>query len=130
MPGSEEAVVFDPNNISGAIATVGDIKAAYENDTGDVGESSKVLMLIGPVIDKKKQVTASDVESAYLQEVDTSSFGATEIMMMILIMAFGIVEELLIAIFTTKETIDSKMMRQVSYYLEWKDEEEKERFII
>lgn len=130
MPGSEEAVVFDPNNISGAIATLGDIKAAYENDTGDVGESSKVFMLIGPVIDKKKQVTASDVESAYLQEVDTSSFGATEIMMMILIMAFGIVQEFLIAIFTPKATIDRKMLSQVSSYLEWKDEEEKERFLI
>lgn len=130
MPGSEEAVVFDPNNISGAIATLGDIKAAYENDTGDVGESSKVFMLIGPVIDKKKQVTASDVESAYLQEVDTSSFGSTEIMMMILIMAFGIVQEFLIAIFTPKATIDRKMLSQVSSYLEWKDEEEKERFLI
>ena len=130
MPGSEEAVVFDPNNISGAIATLGDIKAAYENDTGDVGESSKVFMLIGPVIDKKKQVTASDVESAYLQEVDTSSFGATEIMMMILIMAFGIVQEFLIAIFTPKATIDRKMLSQVSSYLEWKNEEEKERFLI
>ena len=130
MPGSEEAVVFDSNNISGAIATLGDIKAAYENDTGDVGESSKVFMLIGPVIDKKKQVTASDVESAYLQEVDTSSFGATEIMMMILIMAFGIVQEFLIAIFTPKATIDRKMLSQVSSYLEWKDEEEKERFLI
>lgn len=130
MPGSDEAVVFDPNNISGAIATLGDIKAAYENDTGDVGESSKVFMLVGPVLDKKNQTTASDVEEAYLQEVDTSSFGSTEIMMMILIMAFGIVQEFLIAIFTPKATIDRKMLSQVSSYLEWKDEEEKERFLI
>ena len=130
MPGSDEAVVFDPSNISGAIATLGDIKAAYENDTGDVGESSKVFMLIGPVLDKKNQTTASDVETAYLQEVDTSSFGSTEIMMMILIMAFGIVQEFLIAIFTPKATIDRKMLSQVSSYLEWKDEEEKERFLI
>lgn len=123
MPGSEEAVVFDPNNISGAIATLGDIKAAYENDTGDVGESSKVFMLIGPVIDKKKQVTASDVESAYLQEVDTSSFGTTEVMMMILIMIFGIVQEFIIALYTPKSTIDRKTLSQFSEYLDLKEME-------
>ena len=50
--------------------------------------------------------------------------------MMILIMAFGIVQEFLIAIFTPKATIDRKMLSQVSSYLEWKDEEEKERFLI
>ena len=29
-----------------------DIKAAYENDNGDVGDSAKMIMLVGPAIEK------------------------------------------------------------------------------
>ena len=49
---------------------------------------------------------------------------------MILIALFGIVQEFLIYLFTPKATIDRKLLSQVSSYMMWKDEEEKERFLI
>ena len=56
--------------------------------------------------------------------------GMSEWMMMIFIALVGIVQEFLIALFTPKANIDRKVLSQVSSYLEWKDEEEKERFLI
>ncbi len=116
MPGAAEPVVFDPNNISGSINLLGDIKAAYENDTGDVGESAKMFMLIGPTLESMKKTKATDVTEAYNQKVSVSSFGTTEIMMMVLIMIFGIVQEFLIALFTPKSTIDRKMLSRFDAY--------------
>ena len=116
MPGSDEPVVFDPNNISGSINLLGDIKAAYENDTGDVGESAKMFMLIGPTLESMRKTKASDISEAYSQKVSVSSFGTTEIMMMVLIMIFGIVQEFLIALFTPKSTIDRKMLSRFDAY--------------
>lgn len=116
MPGSDEPVVFDPNNISGSINLLGDIKAAYENDTGDVGESAKMFMLIGPTLESMKKTKAADISEAYSQKVSVSSFGTTEIMMMVLIMIFGIVQEFLIALFTPKSTIDRKMLSRFDSY--------------
>ena len=116
LPGSTEPVVFDPNNISGSINLLGDIKAAYENDTGDVGESAKMFMLIGPTLESMRKTKAADISEAYSQKVSVSSFGTTEIMMMVLIMIFGIVQEFLIALFTPKSTIDRKMLSRFDAY--------------
>lgn len=116
LPGSTEPVVFDPNNISGSINLLGDIKAAYENDTGDVGESAKMFMLIGPTLESIRKTKAADISEAYSQKVSVSSFGTTEIMMMVLIMIFGIVQEFLIALFTPKSTIDRKMLSRFDAY--------------
>lgn len=46
-----ELVVFDESNPSMALTTLKDLKAAYENDTGDVGESAKLFVLLGPAIE-------------------------------------------------------------------------------
>lgn len=116
MPGSDEPVVFDPNNISGSINLLGDIKAAYENDTGDVGESAKMFMLIGPTLEGMQKTKADNISDAYNQKVSVSSFGTTEIMMMVLIMIFGIVQEFLIALFTPKSAIDRKMLSRFDAY--------------
>ena len=122
-------VAFDPDNIPKSLQTLGDIQSAYENDSGDVGQSAKMFMIIGPALESKFANKAT-LENITEQKMSTNSFGTTEVMMMILIMIFGIVQEFIIAIFTPKATIDRKMLSQVSSYLEWKDEEEKERFLI
>jgi len=109
-------VVFDENNISGAINTLSDVKAAYENDTGDVGESAKMFMLIGPQLENANKTKAASVEEAFDQDISVSSFGTTEVMMMLLIMIFGIVQEFLIALFTPKSTIDRKMLSRFDAY--------------
>ena len=105
-----QVVEFDPNNISGSISTLGDIKAAYENDNGDVGDSAKMFMLIGPSIEKLFEKKYDSLEDASQASVSTSSFGATEIMMMLLIMLFGFAQEYLIAIFTPEAIIDRKLL--------------------
>lgn len=112
-----QVVEFDPNNITGAITILSDVKAAYENDNGDVGDSAKMFMLIGPSIEKAFEKQYDSLEEASKASVSTSSFGATEIMMMILIMLFGIAQEYLIAIFTPEAIIDRKLLSNFKGYL-------------
>ena len=88
---------------------------AWQSDTGDVGESSKIFTLIATYMNA---------------DVKAGGMGVSEWMMMILIAIFGIVQEFLIYIFTPKAVIDRKLLSQVSQYLRWKDEVEKERFLI
>ena len=87
----------------------------WQSDTGDVGESSKIFTLIATYINA---------------DAKAGGMGISEWMLMILIALFGIVQEFLIYLFTPKATIDRKLLSQVSNYMMWKDEEEKERFLI
>lgn len=68
-----QPVVFDPNNISGAISILGDVKAAYENDNGDVGDSAKMFMLVGPSVEKMFEKQYDTLEEASKANVSTSS---------------------------------------------------------
>lgn len=117
-------VVFDPDNISKSLQTLGDIQSAYENDSGDVGQSAKMFMIIGPALESKFTNKAT-LENITEQKVSTNSFGTTEVMMMILIMVFGIVQELIIALYTPKSTIDRRALSQFSEYLDLKSMESK-----
>lgn len=87
----------------------------WQSDTGDAGESSKIFTLIATYINA---------------DAKAGGMGISEWMLMILIALFGIVQEFLIYLFTPKATIDRKLLSQVSNYMMWKDEEEKERFLI
>ena len=102
-------------NVQLAISRLQNGIAQWQNDTGDVGESSKIFTLL----------------ATYLR-ADTSAggIGIAEWMLMIFIAIAGIVQEFLIAIFTPKAAIDRKLLSQVSQYLLWKNKEEKERFLI
>lgn len=129
-------VVFDDDEskstkvlVDTALTQLKAFRTDVENDSGDIGSSSKIFMMIGSWIDGKNSKSASNLEEALNIKVSTG-MGTTELMMMILIMIFGIVQEFLIALFTPKATIDRKILSQCSSYLEWKDEEEKERFLI
>ena len=115
-------VVFDPDNISKSLQTLGDIQSAYENDSGDVGQSAKMFMIIGPTLESKFANKAT-LENITEQKVSTNSFGTTEVMMMILIMIFGIVQEFIIALYTPKSTIDRRTLSQFSEYLDLKEME-------
>lgn len=122
-------VEFPANNPSGALTMLKDVKAAYENDNGDIGDSAKMFMLIGPSIENafKAKVTLENISE---KGVSTSSFGATEIMIMVFILIVGIGQEFLIAHFTPKATIDRNLLRQVSEYLLWENKDQKERFLL
>ena len=102
-------------NVQLAISRLQNCISAWQSDTGDVGESSKIFTLL----------------ATYMQaETTAGGMGMSEWMMIVFIALVGIVQEFLIAIFTPKANIDRKVLSQVSSYLEWKDEEEKERFLI
>ena len=78
----------------------------WQSDTGDAGASSKIFTLV----------------ATYLKaDEKAGGLGASEIMMMLLIMIFGIVQEFLIAIFTPKVAISRKMLSQFSEYLDGVD---------
>lgn len=102
-------------NVQLAISRLQSAIMQWQSDTGDAGASSKVFTLI----------------ATYINAAPTAGgMGASEIMLMILIMIFGIVQEFLIALFTPKSNIDRQLLSQVSAYLEWTNEEDKERFLI
>lgn len=113
-------VEFDEDNISKALQTLGDIQSAYENDSGDVGQSAKMFMIVGPALESKFS-SKSTLENITDAKVSTNSFGTTEVMMMLLIMIFGIVQEFIIALYTPKSTIDRRTLSQFSAYLNLKE---------
>ena len=80
-----ELVEFDENNPSLALTTLKDLKAAYENDTGDVGESAKIFVLLGPA------------------------------MIMIFIMAVGVLMEVILAAFTPKPIITRRIFDKYNF---------------
>ncbi|MCF0125593.1 MAG: hypothetical protein HUJ68_07545 [Clostridia bacterium] len=75
---------------------------AWQVDTGDAGPSSKVFQLLATYI--KADTTAGGM-------------GFSEIIMMILVCVFGIVQEYLIAIFTPKSIISRKMIFHFTEYM-------------
>lgn len=116
MPGENEYVEFDENNPTGTFNKLSDIKAAYENDNGDVGDSAKMFMLVGPAIEKIGQKEKTIDEIAEQKDVKVSSFGATEIMIMVLICFFGILQEVLIALLTPKVVVTRKTLASFELY--------------
>ena len=109
-----ELVEFSEDNPSLALTTLKDLKAAYENDTGDVGESAKIFVLLGPAIENafSAKTTLENVS----KKKSVSSFGTTEIMIMAFILFSGLLLELLIYAFTPKPMITRKVFEK--YYLD------------
>lgn len=104
-----------PINVQLAISRLQNGISMWQADTGDVGESSKVFTLLAMYI--KADETAGGI-------------GAAEWMIMLFIFFTGIIQECMIALCTPSATIDRKTLSSVSRHCEWKDEEEKERFLL
>lgn len=107
----------EPLDITQVIGKLQGLREEWKSNS-DIGESSQIFMLISEVITSK------------LGEGSSSGSGIAELMMMIFIAVAGIVQEFLIALFTPKATIDRRLLSQVSEYLRWENEDEKERFLI
>lgn len=109
MPNGEAIIFIEDGkaiNRQSAISRLQNGIMEWQCDTGDAGVSSKVFTIV----------------ATYLKADESAGgLGASEIMMMILIMVFGIVQEFLIALFTPKATINRKMISQFSEYLEGVD---------
>lgn len=111
-------VVFDtdPNTdtkvlVTRALSLLKQYRTDVESDSGDIGASSKLFMMIGNAWDKIHANKSNNVVDALNVKVKTG-MGSTEIMIMVVIMLFGIVQEFLIALFTPKSTISRKMIYQ------------------
>lgn len=104
-----------PINVQLAISRLQNGISMWQADTGDVGESSKVFTLL----------------AMYIEADETAGgIGAAERMIMMFIFFTGIIQECMIALCTPSATIDRKTLSSVSRHCEWKDEEEKERFLL
>ncbi len=119
MPdGSDIKFISDdgkPINVQLAISRLQNGISMWQADTGDVGESSKVFTLLAMYI--KADQTAGGM-------------GVTEWMIMIFIFITGIIQECMIALCTPSATIDRGTLLSVSRYCLWKDEEEKNKFLL
>lgn len=102
-------------NVQLAISRLQNGISRWQNDTGDVGESSKIFTMVAVYINA---------------DAKAGGMGMSEWMMMVFIAIAGIVQEYLIALFTPKAAIDRKLLSQVSHYLLWENKEQKERFLI
>ena len=116
LPASMGGKLVEFNEEEGAksaLKKLKDLKANYENDTGDVGESAKIFVLLGPAIDNafSAKTTLENVSKKKF----ISSFGSTEIMIMAFILFSGLLIELLIWAFTPKPMITRKVFEKYNF---------------
>ena len=102
-------------NVQLAISRLQMAISEWQNDTGDVGESSKVFTLL----------------ATYLKaDVKAGGMGAAEWMLLIFIFITGIIQEFLIALSTPAATIERETLISVSRYLRFESKEERETFLL
>lgn len=102
-------------NIQLAISRLQQGIAAWQTDTGDVGESSKIFTMIATYIKADPKA---------------GGMGVSEWLLVIFIAFVGIAQEFLIAKFTPKAHIDRGILEMVSEYMEWENDDAEERFLL
>lgn len=90
------------------------LRVDVENDSGDIGSSSKLFMQLGSAWEAKR-IGNKDLQAA-LNVKTKGSFGATEVMMMGMLLFLSLLCELLINLFSPKTNISRKMLSQFSSY--------------
>lgn len=122
-PKTKEPMVFDtstdkPANVLAKSATqmLKALRVDVENDSGDIGSSSKIFMQFGSIFASKK-LGDKDLQAA-LNVKAQGSFGATEIMMMGMLLFLSLLCELAINLFSPKTNISRKMLSQFSEYFD------------
>lgn len=108
-------VVFAEEDISGAIDKLSNLKVKYENDNGDIGNSSKIFIQLGTAIDSIKS-NNSNKDLSSIGNTKVSSFGTTELLMMGMLLFLSLLCELAINQFSPKASITRKMLSQFSQY--------------
>ena len=92
------------------------LRVDVENDSGDIGSSSKLFMQLGSAWDAR-HIGDRDLQAA-LNVKAKGSFGATEVMMMGMLLFLSLLCELLINLFSPKTNISRKMLSQFSEYFD------------
>ncbi len=122
-PKTNEIIVFDtskekPANVLAKSATqlLKALRVDVENDSGDIGSSSKIFMQVGSLF-ASKNVGDKDLQAALNVKAE-GSFGATEVMMMGMLLFLTLLCELAINLFSPKTNISRKMLSQFSEYFD------------
>lgn len=122
-PETGELVVFDTDSnkspkvlINSAMGRLSALRTKIENDSGDIGPSSKIFMQMGSFIDGLFHKDAGDLKEVVNAKAARTSFGTTEILMMIMLLFLSLLCELAINQFSPKVRISRKMLYQFSEY--------------
>lgn len=122
-PKTGEIVVFstDENKAAtvlakSALTLLKALRVDVENDSGDIGSSSKLFMQLGGAWDAR-HIGDKDLQAALNVKTD-GSFGSTEVMMMGMLLFLSLLCELAINLFSPKTNISRKMLSQFSEYFD------------
>lgn len=121
-PRTGDIVVFDTNPekptkvlVTTALERLKALRVDIENDSGDIGSSSKIFMQMGSLFNESDENTNTDLNEA-LNKKSKGSFGTTEILMMGMLLFLSLLCELAINQFSPKTAISRKMLSQFSQY--------------
>lgn len=122
-PKTNELVVFDTDKeksakvlVQSALTMLKVLRVDVENDSGDIGTSSKIFMQLGSKIDVARAGEVS-LENVLKTDNTSGSFGTTEVLMMSMLLFLSLLVELGINQFSTKTKITRKMLGDFSHYL-------------
>lgn len=123
-PKTNEVVVFDvsedkPASVLAktAVTQLKALKVDIENDSGDIGISSKIFMQLGGwITNLSKKGDAEGLEAVLTNSTKASTFGPTEIMMMLMLLFLSLLCELGINQFSPEVAISRKMLGQFRRY--------------
>lgn len=123
-PKTNEIVVFDvsedkPASVLAktAVTQLKALKVDIENDSGDIGISSKIFMQLGGwITNLSKKGDAEGLEAVLTNSTKASTFGPTEIMMMLMLLFLSLLCELGINQFSPEVAISRKMLGQFRRY--------------
>lgn len=121
-PKTNEVVIFDTDSnksakvlVQSALTLLKVLRVDVENDSGDIGSSSKIFMQLGSKIDSAK-AEAVTLENVLETDKTSGSFGTTEVLMMSMLLFLSLLVELGINQFSTKTKITRKMLGDFSHY--------------
>ena len=125
-PKNNEVVVFDvsedkPANVLAktAVTQLKALKVDIENDSGDIGISSKIFMQLGGwITNLSSKNEDTSLESILTNSTRSSTFGPTEIMMMLMLLFLSLLCELGINQFSPEVSISRKMLGQFRRYFD------------
>lgn len=126
-PKNGEIVVFDTDKekstkvlIAAALTRLKALRVDVENDSGDIGSSSKIFMQLGSTIDsiKTKHNETTDLTKVLTESKTSTSLGSTEIMMMAMLLFLSLLCEIAINQFSPKTNISRKMLGQFSQHFD------------
>lgn len=121
-PSTGQVVIFDINeeepkvSVQSALTLLKALRVDVENDSGDIGSSSKIFMQVGSWIDGGQE-KATDLNQVLENNSQVISFGTVEILMMLMLLFLSLLCELAINQFAPTVRVSRKMLGQFRHCL-------------